>query len=94
MNKGTNKETTDFSRRDFLKSTALAGAGLSMAGLMAACSPNSAGDQAASSGSSAQSAENVEWKKEADVVVVGYGGAGAAAAIEAKKAGAKRSWMR
>lgn len=88
MKKGTNKETTDFSRRDFLKSTALAGAGLSMAGLMAACSPNSAGDQAASSGSSAQSAENVEWKKEADVVAVGYGGAGAAAAIEAKKAGA------
>ena len=34
-------------------------------------------------------ASSVTWTDEADVVVVGYGGAGAAAAIEAAKAGAK-----
>ena len=32
-------------------------------------------------------AEEVSWDKEADVVVVGYGGAGSAAAIEAARAG-------
>lgn len=33
-------------------------------------------------------ADSVEWTEETDVVVVGFGGAGAAAAIEASKAGA------
>ncbi len=33
--------------------------------------------------------KDIKWDKEADVVVVGFGGAGACAAIEAHDAGAK-----
>lgn len=78
------------SRRNFLKSAALAGAGLSFAGALTACAPKSASDESGNKGGGAGIAsDNVTWAKEADVVVVGFGGAGAAAAIEAKKAGAE-----
>lgn len=80
----------DFSRRDFLKGAALAGAGLAGAGALSACAPKAKGaaDQAGGN-ASVGSANGVTWTKEADVVVVGFGGAGAAAALDAKKAGAE-----
>ncbi|MBI3950655.1 MAG: FAD-binding protein [Acidobacteria bacterium] len=66
----------DLSRRDFIKTTAIGVGATAMAGL-------SAND------TKAQDITLIEnWDKEADVVVVGYGGAGAAAAITAHDAGA------
>lgn len=71
----------DLSRRRFLgigaASVALATAGL------AGCAPASSQDDSAASGFDGS------WTKEVDVVVVGGGAAGHAAAIEAARAGAK-----
>ncbi|MEG1247012.1 FAD-dependent oxidoreductase, partial [Gordonibacter sp.] len=65
-------------------------AGLSLAGALSACAPKSAsGESAGVGGNMTGASGDVKWTKEADVVVVGFGGAGAAAAIEAKKAGAE-----
>jgi 3-oxo-5alpha-steroid 4-dehydrogenase len=61
-------------------SVVLAGAGL------VGCAP---GEGGGSNENPRASASDVEWTQEADVVVVGFGGSGAAAAIEANKAGAK-----
>lgn len=68
------------SRRSFVTAacTAAAGLGFAAAQAQAAIAPDVAG----------VAADTVEWAEETDVVVVGYGGAGAAAAIEAAKAGA------
>jgi flavocytochrome c len=68
----------ELSRRTFLKGVALTGAAAAGAGMLSGC----------------QSAAGVsdlpeEWDAETDVVVVGYGGAGAAAAVEALDAGAE-----
>jgi 3-oxo-5alpha-steroid 4-dehydrogenase len=63
-------------RRDFLKGVAVGTVAVAGTGLLAGC------------GSTAGSNLPEKWDKEADVVVVGYGGAGAAATIEATKAGA------
>jgi fumarate reductase flavoprotein subunit len=57
-------------RRTFLKTAAAAGAGVTAASLLAACSP-------------VQSSAGVKWDEETDVVVVGAGGTGLAAALEA-----------
>jgi 3-oxo-5alpha-steroid 4-dehydrogenase len=85
--RGTGQETQELTRRDFLKGSAIAGGALTAAGVLAACAPNQGGN----SGSTVQggiSASDVSWDREADVVVVGFGGAGGAAAIEAAEAGA------
>ncbi|MDR0347445.1 MAG: FAD-dependent oxidoreductase, partial [Coriobacteriales bacterium] len=84
----TNKKLEEgrLSRRDFLKGSALAGAGLASVGMLAACTPQTPGGSGGEQG--ALDAANVTWDKEADVVVVGFGGAGGAAAIEAAEAGA------
>jgi succinate dehydrogenase/fumarate reductase flavoprotein subunit len=68
-------------RRDFLKGAAISGAGLAAAGAFGASGTTPVAAQAAS---------NVpdKWDHEADVVVVGYGGGGIAAAITAVDAGA------
>ena len=66
------------SRRDFLKKTA-AGAGVATAGLLSS--------HAARPASAAGVPQ--KWDKEVDVVVVGTGFAGLAAAITANEAGAK-----
>lgn len=80
----------EVSRRSFLKTAALAGAGLSFAGALTACAPKSASDKdAGTSGNAVGASDDVAWTAETDVVVVGFGGAGAAAAIEAKNAGAE-----
>ncbi len=64
------------SRRDFLRNTALG------AGAAAALGLNPAGAEAATG-------LPKKWQREADVVVVGYGGAGAVTAITARDKGAK-----
>jgi succinate dehydrogenase/fumarate reductase flavoprotein subunit len=84
MNRQANGATT--SRRDFLKGSALASATVFGVGLLAAC--ESGGPT--NSGGNVSVAGGIEkWDYEADVVVVGYGGAGAATAITAHDAGAK-----
>jgi 3-oxo-5alpha-steroid 4-dehydrogenase len=62
-------------RRDFLKGAAAGAVAVAAGGVLASCG-------------TASSNLPKKWDKEADVVVVGYGGAGAAATIEATKAGA------
>ena len=81
-----NRILAGVSRRDFIKSAAFAGAGLTGAGLLAGCAPREASDSAKAS-TGGVSVDDVEWKKEADVVICGFGAAGAAAAIEALEAG-------
>jgi hypothetical protein len=73
--KSLNKLANVFSRRAFLKTTTAGVGATALTGLNAV--------SARAAGSS------VKWDKEADVVVVGYGGAGAVAAITAHDAGAK-----
>jgi flavocytochrome c len=67
-----------FSRRNFLKGTAVGTAALAGTAFLAACQP-------AASVSGLPS----KWDKETDVVIVGFGGAGATAAIAARKAGSE-----
>lgn len=76
-------ESTTVCRRDFLK-----GAGVAGAAALAGSSVVAAG--AAEAGAEAQPFElTVDWDAEYDVIVIGYGGAGAATAITAADAGAK-----
>ena len=69
--------TNDISRRNFVKGAAAVG--------------TAAGAAVFAGSASAQSAapDNIAWGKEADVVVIGFGGAGAASAISAHDAGAE-----
>lgn len=69
----------DLSRRSFLKGTALGAVALAGTGVLAGC--------AAKSESTSGLPE--KWDKETDVVVVGFGGAGASAAISAREAGSE-----
>ncbi|MBS5449721.1 MAG: FAD-dependent oxidoreductase [Coriobacteriia bacterium] len=71
---------TTISRRSLLA----AGACAAVAGVGLAATKAFAADDV-----TALNAADVAWTEEADVVVVGFGGAGAAAAIEATKAGAR-----
>jgi len=64
-------------RRDFIKTAGIAGAALAGGSLLAGCS-----------NAASPNAGDVKWDEETDVLVVGTGFAGLAAAIEAKKAGA------
>jgi succinate dehydrogenase/fumarate reductase flavoprotein subunit len=68
----------EISRREFVKGAALSAGALAGAGGLASCGPAAA----------PQAGVPEKWDKEADVVVVGFGGAGAPAAIEAHDAGA------
>ena len=70
-------EENKLSRRSFLKGVAAGTVAVASAGALAGC------------GSTGGSELPKKWDKEADVVVVGYGGAGAAAAIAAREAGAE-----
>lgn len=71
------------SRRTFLKVGALAGLGALGAGALGACT------SAQPDGKSESIAlEDIAWDGEFDVIVVGFGAAGAAAAISAAEAGA------
>ena len=64
-------------RRQLIKGAAAGAVAVTGAGALSACGPT------------APAGLPAKWDKEADVVVVGLGGAGAAAAIEAARAGAK-----
>jgi succinate dehydrogenase/fumarate reductase flavoprotein subunit len=75
--KRSNKIKKNLSRRDFIKTTAVGAGATVLAGLDA--KDTHARDLALA----------YHWHKEADVVVVGYGGAGAVTAITAHDAGAK-----
>lgn len=78
------REIASVSRRDFLQRTGVAAVG-------AALGATALGMVACSDGSSlAETSAGLEdsWDREADVVVVGFGGAGACAAIAAADAGA------
>lgn len=72
-------------RRDFLKTAGLASVTLAGGALLAGCAGNAAGSsEGASSG---VAASDIKWDQETDVLVVGSGFAGLAAAIEAIEAG-------
>ena len=64
-----------FGRRNFLKGLAVAGAGMMGAGALAACAP-----QASAEEGEYDFAQTVAWDGQYDVVVVGFGSAGAVAA--------------
>ena len=96
------KETPKkLSRREFVKGAAVGAAGATAAGVLASCAPAATpapGQTAAPAATCPPAAECAPcvdprmpetWDEEADVVVVGCGGAGAAAAITANDAGAK-----
>ncbi len=67
----------EMSRRNFLKTMGVLGGVAATSGMLAGCAP--------------QKAAGVTWDKTADVVILGGGGAGLAAAISASKAGAGKS---
>jgi hypothetical protein len=73
-------EKMDISRRGFLKGAAILGAGSAIAAGVSACG-TSPGDDAVVKN------DVKDWDDEADFVIVGYGGAGSAAAITAIKEG-------
>jgi fumarate reductase flavoprotein subunit len=72
------KNQRTISRRDFVKGAVVTGGAMASAGLFAGC-------QSAPKNPNAPA----KWDKEADVVVVGGGGTGVAAAISAAESGAK-----
>jgi succinate dehydrogenase/fumarate reductase flavoprotein subunit len=77
FNMSTKRKNEGMDRREFIKGAALAGAGaLTLSALMSG--------NVEAKGSAPQ-----KWTMEADVIIVGFGGAGACAAIEAHDAGAK-----
>lgn len=89
------------SRKDFVKGAAVGAAGVAAAGALASCAPAAtpAPAETAAPCPTCPPAEECppcptpwlpeRWDHEADVVVVGYGGAGASAALGASDAGAK-----
>ena len=78
-------EKKHFTRRNFLQATGVAA--LAMAGgALGGCTTGQGSSDASARASSADA--SVSWTKEADVVVCGYGAAGAACAIEAAANGA------
>lgn len=78
-------KSTSVSRRGFLKG--LTASALGAAALTACSAPASSGAAASSGGTAAGEgvlyADTIPWNATFDTVIVGFGGAGAAAAIEA-----------
>ena len=74
-----------FERRDFLKTAGAAGAAVIGASLLAGCAPDAKTE--GEGGAARIDAASVKWDEETDVLVVGTGFAGLAAAIEACEAG-------
>ena len=72
-----NQDSSKLSRRDFLRTAAIAGGTLAAAGMLSGCTD------------SVVTQLPEKWDEEVDVVVVGGGGAGCAAAYGAANAGAK-----
>lgn len=76
--KNVSEEEKKLSRRSFLKGAAATGAAAAGVTVLGGCSLGGAGSA---------SGVPTKWDKEADVVIVGAGGAGIVAAIEARTAG-------
>ncbi len=81
------------SRRAFIKGGAVGALGLASAGILSACSSSSSStaassEAAASSTAAGATTNDIEWDYEADVVVIGAGGAGLPAALKAMEDGA------
>lgn len=70
----------DISRRSFLKGTALGAVALAGTGVLSACAPKT---------TEVTTGLPEKWDRETDVLVVGFGGAGASAALGAREAGAE-----
>ncbi|MGA9351694.1 MAG: FAD-dependent oxidoreductase [Anaerolineae bacterium] len=90
------KEQKRITRREFVKGAAVGAAGVAAAGVLASCAQEATPCPTPSPCPPAPTAAPCpvpwlpeKWDKEADVVVVGFGGAGGAAALEAHDAGAK-----
>lgn len=81
------KVKSDMSRRGFLKTGSLAMGTMVLGGLVAGCGDDVT--KIVKSGSDNSTPPPMSWDKSTDVVVVGYGGAGAAAAWAARTAGAQ-----
>ena len=78
-----------FTRRDFITGSALSVAAVAGLGL-AGCAPKAVNDTAmAATGDGKTFADTIAWDGEYDVVVIGFGGAGAVSACYAADAGAK-----
>ena len=82
------------SRREFLSGTAMGVAAMAGLGALAGCAPQTAGGAPAAStkaeaGEGMTFADTIAWDGEYDVVVIGYGAAGAVSACYAADAGAK-----
>lgn len=75
------------SRRSFIGFGAAA-AGAAALG-MAGCAPKTAGDKLSATGDGSTFADTIAWDGEYDVVVIGFGAAGAVSACYAADAGAK-----
>jgi succinate dehydrogenase/fumarate reductase flavoprotein subunit len=73
----------NLTRRSFLTGAGVAGAAVAFGGL-AACTD---ADGAANAADAAVPTSDIQWDHEADVVIVGFGGAGATAAVEVANAG-------
>jgi 3-oxosteroid 1-dehydrogenase len=71
------EEEMSINRRQFLKSGAMVGAAAALSGTLSACQPAQASNLPS------------KWDAETEVLVIGYGLAGAATALAAKEAGAK-----
>ena len=76
-------------RRDFLRGAVMSGAGLAAASTLGVGAAAAGAGSESSSSALCLSTLPSHWDYEADVVIVGYGGAGAIAAINAADAGAK-----
>ncbi|WP_239443012.1 flavocytochrome c [Gordonibacter sp. An230] len=74
------RNATEVSRRSFIAGAAMAGVAATLG--LAGCAPQGERNEATAQGS------NTKWSEECDVLVVGSGYTGLAAAIEAKSAGA------
>lgn len=73
-------------RRDFLKGVALSAAGMAAAGALSGCAGDQSGASKAPEGMSFD--QSIAWDGQYDVVVVGFGGAGAITSISAADNGA------
>lgn len=82
---------SSFDRRQFVGGAIAAGAAAAAAAVpvIAQADESAAADGEVSAGSGEAFEKTVDWDAEYDVIVVGFGGAGAAAAITAADAGAK-----
>ena len=82
------KEEGRLTRRSFIKGTGAAAFIAAGSALVGCSSATGSSDSSASANQPTESDPSITWDKEADVVVCGYGAAGAACAIEAAANGA------